>query len=137
MMLGHYIYLKSCYNDKYLSVSNDGRVYFNQIDIKNSELLKMRYEGKYITLKRNNGKFLSLNYYYGTLDSDKDNITDNERFEIEWINDNVFALKANNGFYISAQKDDRVEVNNKKIDLNAQLNMIQQKDESLYEFLGF
>ena len=137
MMLGHYIYLKSCYNDKYLSVSNDGRVYFNQIDIKNSELLKMRYEGKYITLKRNNGKFLSLNYYYGTLDSDKDNITDNERFEIEWINDNVFALKANNGFYISAQKDDRIEVNNKKIDLNAQLNMIQQKDESLYEFLGF
>ena len=60
MMLGHYIYLKSCYNDKYLSVSNDGRVYFNQIDIKNSELLKMRYEGKYITLKRNNGKYLSL-----------------------------------------------------------------------------
>ena len=137
MMLGHYIYLKSCYNDKYLSVSNDGRVYFNQIDIKNSELLKMRYEGKYITLKRNNGKYLSLNYYYGTLDSDKDNITDNERFEIEWIDDNIFTLKANNGFYISAQKDDRIEVNNKKIDLNAQLNMILQKEESLYEFLGF
>jgi len=137
MMLGHYIYLKSCYNDKYLSVSNDGRVYFNQIDIKNSELLKMRYEGKYITLKRNNGKYLSLNYYYGTLDSDKDNITDNERFEIEWIDDKVFTLKANNGFYISAQKDDRIEVNNKKIDLNAQLNMILQKEESLYEFLGF
>ena len=137
MMLGHYIYLKSCYNDKYLSVSNDGRVYFNQIDIKNSELLKMRYEGKYITLKRNNGKYLSLNYYYGTLDSDKDNITDNERFEIEWIDDKVFTLKANNGFYISVLKDDRIEVNNKKIDLNAQLNMILQKEESLYEFLGF
>jgi hypothetical protein len=137
MMLGHYIYLKSCYNDKYLSVSNDGRVYFNQIDKKNCDLLKMRYEGKYITLKRTNGKYLSLNYYYGTLDSDKDIITDNERFEIEWINDNIFALKANNGFYISVQKDDRIEVNNKKIDLNAQLNMIPQKDESLYEFLGF
>ena len=135
-MLGHYIYLKSCYNDKYLSVSNDGRVYFNQIDKKNCDLLKMRYEGKYITLKRTNGKYLSLNYY-GTLDSDKDIITDNERFEIEWINDNIFALKANNGFYLSVQKDDRIEVNNKKIDLNAQLNMIPQKDESLYEFLCF
>jgi hypothetical protein len=65
----------------------------------------MRYEGRYITLKsKNTGKYLSLNAY-GTLELDKNNVTDNERFEIEWVNDNIFCLKANNGFYISVQQD--------------------------------
>ena len=68
---------------------------------------------------------------------DKNNVTDNERFEIEWVNDNIFCLKANNGFYISVQQDGKIELNQTEINQNEQLSMIINKKESLLEFLGF
>ena len=58
MMLGHYIAIKSCNNDKYFSISNDGKISFNQNDINNCTILKMRYEGRYITLEYKPGKYI-------------------------------------------------------------------------------
>ena len=139
MLLGHYISIKSCSNDKYLSISNDGKIFFNQSDIKNSNILIMRYEGKYITLQEKSGKYISCNTYYNSLELNKDKniIGDNERFEIEWINEDLFALKANNSFYISVQKDGKVDVNQKYISECEQFSMTEQKEESLMEFLNF
>ena len=137
MMFGHYIAIKSCFNDKYLSLSNDGKIYFNQNDIKNCFILIMRYIGKYVTFQDKNNKYLSYNAYYNCLELNKDISGESERFEIEWINEDLFALKANNGFYISVQKDGKVDVNQKYISECEQFSMTEQKEESLMEFLNF
>ena len=136
MMIGHYIALKSCNNNKYLSISNDGKISFNQNDIENCNILIMRYEGKYITLKDKTGKYISSNAY-NSLELNKEIVGDNERFEIEWQDEDLFALKANNGFYISVQKDGKIDVNQKNISLSEQLSMSEQKEENLVEFLNF
>ena len=136
MMIGHYIALKSCNNNKYLSISNDGKISFNQNDIENCNILTMRYEGKYITLKDKTGKYISSNAY-NSLELNKEIVGDNERFEIEWQDEDLFALKANNGFYISVQKDGKIDVNQKNISLSEQLSMSEQKEENLVEFLNF
>ena len=140
MLLGHYIAIKSCNNDKYISISNDGKIFFDQSDIKNCIILIMRYQGKYITLQDNKTKkYISYNSYYNSLElnKDKDTIGDSERFEIEWINDDLFALKANNGCYISVQKDGKIDINQKNISECEKFSMTQQKEESLLEFLDF
>ena len=109
MLLGHYIAIKSCNNDKYISISNDGKILFDQSDIKNCNIFIMRYQGKYITLQDNKTKkYISYNSYYNSLELNKDTIGDSERFEIEWINDDLFALKANNGCYISVKKMEKL-----------------------------
>ena len=137
MLLGHHIAIKSCNNDKFISIANDGKIFFNQSDIKQCNILIMRYEGKYITLQDKTGKYMSFNTYYNTLELNKDIIGDNERFEIEWINEDLFALKANNGFYISVQKDGKIDINQKNISICEQFFMTEQKEESLIDFLGF
>ena len=43
MMLGKDIALKSCVNNKYLSILNEGKISFCQNDIKNCDILTMRY----------------------------------------------------------------------------------------------
>ena len=43
MMLGKDIALKSCVNNKYLSILNEGKISFSQNDIKNCDILTMRY----------------------------------------------------------------------------------------------
>ena len=136
MMLGKDIALKSCVNNKYLSILNEGKISFSQNDIKNCDILTMRYVGKYITLKDKNGKYITCNLY-NTLELSKDIFGDNEKFEIEWIDENLFSLKAINGCYISVQTDGKVELNKKDVNINEQLNMIVKKEESLLEFLSF
>ena len=137
MMLGHYIAIKSCFNDKYLSLSNDGKIYFNQNDIKNCFILIMRYIGKYVTFQDKNNKYLSYNAYYNCLELNKDISGESERFEIEWLNEDIFALKAYNGFYISVINDGIIDVSKKNININEQFFMTEQKEESILEFLGF
>ena len=137
MMLGHYIAIKSCFNDKYLSLSNDGKIYFNQNDIKNCFILIMRYIGKYVTFQDKNNKYLSYNAYYNCLELNKDISGESERFEIEWLNEDIFALKAYNGFYISVINDGIIDISKKNININEQFFMTEQKEESILEFLGF
>ena len=137
MMFGHYIAIKSCFNDKYLSLSNDGKIYFNQNDIKNCFILIMRYIGKYVTFQDKNNKYLSYNAYYNCLELNKDISGESERFEIEWLNEDLFALKAYNGFYISVINDGIIDVSKKNININEQFFMTEQKEESILEFLGF
>lgn len=136
-MLGHYIKLKSLLNNNCLTISNDGKFSFDENDIKNSIPLNMRYIGKYITLQHKSGKFISSNANGGLELSDKNLVGENERFEIEWLNEDRFALKANNGFYISVQQDGKIELNQKNINLNEQFSMVEQSKESLFEFLHF
>ena len=136
-MFGHYIAIKSCFNDKYLSLSNDGKIYFNQNDIKNCFILIMRYIGKYVTFQDKNNKYLSYNAYYNCLELNKDISGESERFEIEWLNEDIFALKAYNGFYISVINDGIIDVSKKNININEQFFMTEQKEESILEFLGF
>ena len=137
MMFGQYIAIKSCFNDKYLSLSNDGKIYFNQNDIKNCFILIMRYIGKYVTFQDKNNKYLSYNAYYNCLELNKDISGESERFEIEWLNEDIFALKAYNGFYISVINDGIIDVSKKNININEQFFMTEQKEESILEFLGF
>ena len=137
MMLGHYIAIKSCFNDKYLSLSNDGKIYFNQNDIKNCFILIMRYIGKYVTFQDKNNKYLSYNAYYNCLELNKDISGESERFEIEWLNEDIFALKAYNGFYISVINDGIIDVSKKNININEHFFMTEQKEESILEFLDF
>ena len=44
--------------------------------------------------------------------------------------DNIFCLKANNGFYISVQQDGKIELNQNEINKNEQLSMTINKKES-------
>ena len=89
-----------------------------------------------ISLQNINPENISANVD-NSLGLDKDIVGDNERFEIEWIHEDLFSLKANNGFYISVQKDGKIEVNQKEINLSEQFSMIEKKEENLFEFLGF
>ena len=61
-------------------------------------------------------------------------MSDNERFEIEWLDDNIFSLKANNGLYISVQSNGKIEINKKSnYDKSEQFNMTVNNKESLLE----
>ena len=131
-MIGHYIALKSK-NGKFLSKSSNGKLICDKKDIKDAEILIMKYEGRYVTFKTKNGKYISA--VNGTLEADKDKIGSSERFEIEWLNEDWFALKSNAGTYASIQKDGKIDVSQKNADENAQFSLIVKKVESLFEFL--
>ena len=133
-MMAHYVALKS-YNGKYLSMLSNGKLICDKNDIKDADILIMKYEGRYVTLKAKNGKYISA--VNGTLETDKDKIGSSERFEIEWLNEDWFALKSNIGLYVSIQKDGKIEVNQKNIVENAQFNLTVKNVESLFEFLRF
>ena len=133
-MMAHYVALKS-YNGKYLSMLSNGKLICDKNDIKDADILIMKYEGSYITFKAKNGKYISA--VNGTLETDKDKIGSSERFEIEWLNEDWFALKSNIGLYVSIQKDGKIEVNQKNIVENAQFNLTVKNVESLFEFLRF
>ena len=135
MMMNHYIVLKSS-NGKYLSISPNAKLICDKNDIKEAEVIIMKYEGRYVTLKLKSGKFISVSMN-GTLEIDKDKAGNNERFEIEWLNDDWFALKSNSGNYFSTQKDGKVEAIQKKIGVNEKFSLKVQKIESLIEFLNF
>ena len=138
MMLGHYIAIKSCFNDNYLSIANDSQIIFNQKNINNCYILIMRYEGKYVTFQdRNKIKYLSYDAFGNCLELNKDIPGESERFEIEWINEDLFALKAYNGFYISVINNGIIDVSKKNISINEKFSMTEQKEENLFEFLGF
>ena len=133
-MMAHYVALKS-YNGKYLSMLSNGKLICDKNDIKDADILIMKYEGRYVTFKAKNGKYISA--VNGTLEADKDKIGSSERFEIEWLNEDWFALKSNIGLYVSIQKDGKIEVNQKNIVENAQFNLTVNNVESLFEFLRF
>ena len=133
-MMAHYVALKS-YNGKYLSMLSNGKIICDKNDIKDADILIMKYEGRYVTFKAKNGKYISA--VNGTLEADKDKIGSSERFEIEWLNEDWFALKSNIGLYVSIQKDGKIEVNQKNIVENAQFNLTVKNVESLFEFLRF
>ena len=133
-MMAHYVALKS-YNGKYLSMLSNGKLICDKNDIKDADTLIMKYEGRYVTFKAKNGKYISA--VNGTLEADKDKIGSSERFEIEWLNEDWFALKSNIGLYVSIQKDGKIEVNQKNIVENAQFNLTVKNVESLFEFLRF
>ena len=133
-MMAHYVALKS-YNGKYLSMLSNGKLICDKNDIKDADTLIMKYEGRYVTFKAKNGKYISA--VNGTLEADKDKIGSSERFEIEWLNEDWFALKSNIGLYVSIQKDGKIEVNQKNIVENAQFNLTVNNVESLFEFLRF
>ena len=135
-MLGHFIAMKSCFNQKYLSILSEGKISFNQADIKKCTILIMRYVGKYITLQYEKGKYLSCNTYGAIELIEKKIVGENERFEIEWLDENLFALKACNGFYLSVQKDEKIETNQKNVGVNEQFSMTLQKKETILEFLN-
>ena len=138
MMLGHYIAIKSCFNDSYLSIANDSQIIFNQKNINNCYILIMRYEGKYVTFQdRNKIKYLSYDAFGNCLELNKDIPGESERFEIEWINEDLFALKAYNGFYISVINNGIIDVSKKNISINEKFSMTEQREENLFEFLGF
>ncbi len=136
MMMAHYITLKSFSNGKYLSISPNSKLIFDKNDIKEAEVIIMKYEGRYVTLKLKSGKFISASIN-GTLEIDKDKIGNNERFEIEWLDENWFGLKSNYGNYFSVQKDGKVEANQKNIGANEKFSLKVQKIEPLIEFLCF
>ena len=133
MLLSQSIILKSFITNKYLFISKEHGISFDQSDIKKSDILKLRYEGKYITLKSKYG-YISLNN--GNIDFNEE-IGNNERFEIEYLDENWFRLKANNGFYISVQNDGKLNINQKNIDNNEKLLMNVTQKESVFEFLDF
>ena len=133
-MMAHYVAIKS-YNGKYLSMLSNGKIICDKNDIKDADILIMKYEGRYVTFKAKNGKYISA--VNGTLEADKDKIGSSERFEIEWLNEDWFALKSNIGLYVSIQKDGKIEVNQKNIVENAQFNLTVKNVESLFEFLRF
>ena len=135
MMMSQYVIIKS-FNEKYISIAPNGKLICDKNDIKDCDTFIIKYEGRYIIFETKPGKYLSSNIN-GSIDTDKEKIGSTERFEIEWINDDWFALKTNFGNYFSIQKDGKVEANQKNIGTNEKFCFIVKKVESLIEFLKF
>ena len=135
MMLSQNVQLKSS-NNKFLSVSQNGKSLLCDKSEKDSDIFIMKYEGRYVTFQTKGGKYLSATVN-GTLEADKDKIGGTERFEIEWLDDEWFVLKSNNGNYISVQKDGKIDINQKNIEENEKFKLIVKRVESLIEFLCF
>ena len=133
--MSHFIIIKS-YNGKYFSISQNGKLICDKNDVKEAEILTMKYEGRYITLQIKPGKYLSASIN-GSIEIDKDKVGNNERFEIEWMDEHWFALKTFYGYYISLQKEGRIEGTQKNIGNNEKFSLIVEKVESLCEFLNF
>ena len=134
-MMSQYIIIKS-FTGKYFSISQNGKLLCDKSDMKEAETLIMKYEGRYITLRIKPGKYVSLTIN-GAFEIDKDKVGNNERFEIEWLDEDWFALKTYYGFYFSVQKDGKVEANQKNVGNNEKFSLTVQKVESLFEFINF
>ena len=134
MLLSQYVQLKSS-NNKFLSISQNGKLSCDKSE-KDCDIFIMKYEGRYVTFQTKAGKYLSVTIN-GTLEADKDKIGGTEIFEIEWLDDEWFALKLNNGNYISVQKDGKIDINQKNIEENEKFKLIVKSVESLIEFLKF
>ena len=137
MMFAHTVAIQSCFNLKYLTIINNNKISFEEKEIKKSSLLTMRYVGKYISLQEKNGKYLSSNAYNTLELIDKIKPGENELFEIQWVDNNCFSLKANNGFYLSVLKDKNIGINQKIVSINELFIMTVTKEETILEFLGF
>ena len=135
MMMSQYIIIKS-YNGKYLSISQNGKIVFDKYNNKEADTLIMNYIGRYITLRIKSGKYLSATTN-GTVEVDKDKAGNNERFEIEWLDNDWFTLKSNYGYYLTIQKDGKLDANQKEIGPNDKFSLIEQKVESLFDFLSY
>ena len=133
MMLSQYVQLKSS-NNKFLSIQN-GILSCDKTE-KDCDIFIMKYEGRYVTFQTKGGKYLSATIN-GTIEAGKDKIGGTERFEIEWLDDEWFVLKLNNGNYISVQKDGKIDINQKNIEENEKFKLIVKSVESLIEFLRF
>ena len=134
-MLSRYVQLESS-NNNFLSISQNGKLLLFDKNEKDCDIFIMKYEGRYVTFQTKAGKYLSATIN-GTIEADKDKIGENERFEIEWLDDEWFVLKSNNGNYISVQKDGKIDINQKNIEENEKLKLIVKSVESLIEFLRF
>ena len=134
-MMSHYIALKSK-NGKYLSISSNGKLISDKNDIKDCDTFIMKYEGRYVTFQAKSKKYISTTMN-GTIEIDKDKIGNTERFEIEWIDDDWFALKSFYGNYVSLQKDGKIDANQKSIGETEKFSLTVIKIESLFEFLQF
>ena len=135
MLMSQYIIIKS-YNGKYLSLSQNGKIMFDKYNNKEADTLIMNYIGRYVTLRTKSGKYLSASSN-GTVEIDKDKVGNNERVEIEWLDDDWFTLKSNYGYYLTIQKDGKLDANQKDIGPNEKFSLIEQKVESLFEFLTY
>ncbi len=133
-MISQYIQLKAS-NNKFLSISQNGKLLFDKTE-KDCDIFTMKYEGKYVIFQTKAGKYLSASIN-GTLEADKDKVGGTERFEIEWLDEEWFALKSNNGNYISVQKDGKIDINQKNIEENEKFKLILKNVETLIEFLRF
>ena len=133
--MSHYVALKSN-NGKFLSLSSNGKLMCDKNDIKDCDIFTMKYEGRYVTFQTKTGKYLSASPT-ATLEADREKIGSAERFEIEWVDEDWFVLKANYGNYVSVQKDGKIEITQKLLQDNEKFKLIEQKVESLFEFLQF
>ena len=133
--MSHYVALKS-YNGKFLSLSSNGKFMCDKNDIKDCDIFIMKYEGRYVTFLTKTHKYLSASPN-ATLEADREKIGSAERFEIEWVDEDWFVLKANYGNYVSVQKDGKIEITQKLLQDNEKFKLIEQKVESLFEFLQF
>ena len=111
-MLTQKVGIKSCHG-KYLTSTSGGKITCDKSEIKDNEIFVLkRYEG-FVTLKTKYGKYISVNSN-NTLEAEKDKVTEFEKFEIEFLDNNKFHLKANNGFYVCVTKEGKIEVNRKE-----------------------
>jgi len=121
-MLTQKVGIKS-FHGKYLTSSSGGKITCDKSDIKDNEIFSLKRNGGFVTLKTKFGKYISVNSN-SALEAEKDKVSESEKFEIEFLNNNKFHLKSSNGFYVSAIKDGKLEVNRK-----------EAKDWETFEFI--
>jgi len=121
-MLTQKVGIKS-FHGKYLTSSSGGKITCDKSEIKDNEVFVLKQNGGFVTFKTKFGKYISVNSS-NALEAEKDKVSDSEKFEIEFIDNNVFHLKSSNGFYVSATKDGKLEVNKK-----------EAKDWETFEFI--
>ena len=134
-MLTQFVGIKS-HHGKYLTSSSGGKIACDKNDMKDNEVFTIRQEGAYITIKTRFGKYISVTSN-GGLEAEKDKIGNTEKFELELKDNNKFNLKSCFGFYVSAQKDWKIDVNKKQAAEFETFQFVVQKIESLTEFLKF
>ena len=104
--------------------------------MKDNEVFTIRQEGAFITIKTKFGKYVTVTSN-GEIEADRDKIGNNEKFEIEFKDNNKFTLKSCFGNYVSAQKNGKLDVNKKQASDFETFQFVVKKVESLTEFLRF
>ena len=121
-MLTQKVGIKS-FHGKYLTSSSGGKITCDKSDIKDNEIFILKQNEGFVTFKTKFWKYISVNSN-SALEAEKDKVTESEKFEIEFLDNNKFHLKASNGFYVCATKEGKLEVNRK-----------EAKDWETFEFI--